>query len=42
MLNIRKAEPGDIPLILELIHEESQELFDLLIDPFCLAVSLWW
>jgi len=28
-----------LPIVLALIYEEYQELLDLLIDPFCLAIG---
>ena len=30
-----------LPIILPLIHEESEELLQLLVNPFGLAVCLW-
>src|SRR5882724_1957966 len=31
-----------IPVVLTLVHEELKELFNSLIDPLCLAISLGW
>jgi len=29
------------PIILSLVGEESEILFQFLVDPFCLSISLW-
>ena len=40
---VREFAQGEefIPVILSLVHEEAEELFELLVDPFGLAVRLW-
>ena len=40
---VRELAQGEefVPVILSLVHEEAEELFELLVDPFGLAVCLW-
>ena len=40
---VREFAEGEelVPVILSLVHEEAEELFELLVDPFGLAVRLW-
>ena len=42
MVVVRKLSKGNegVPVVLAFIHEQLDELFQLLVDPFCLAIGL--
>ena len=42
MIIILKFHVGEeiIPIVLPLVNKETEELFQLLVDPFCLSVTL--
>ena len=42
MVVVRELGEGDkgVPVILAFIHEQPDVLFQFLVDPFCLAISL--
>ena len=43
MVIVCKLSKGNegVPVVLAFIHEQPDELFQLLVDLFCLAISLW-